>query len=174
MTGPTNFLGIPISGDINHDTERRVPQRPLEELTPIMQAVLDDDNVEKFGWRQYTPYFNDGDPCIFHARSVWAVPSLVAVFENGYESDGEIDTDGVEYDKRWGHRPYDWAGEPGSRVRVPRPYEGPCEATYDRLIALNNAVEGGAFDNVLLEHFGDHANITITRSGIEVEEYSHD
>jgi hypothetical protein len=26
--------------------------------------------LESFGWTQYTPYFNDGDECVFGARSV--------------------------------------------------------------------------------------------------------
>jgi hypothetical protein len=53
-------------------------------------------------------------------------------------------------------------------------YEGPDEARYDRCMALNRAIQGGEFDHVLLELFGDHASIKVTKTGIEVEAYSHE
>jgi hypothetical protein len=40
--------------------------------------------------------------------------------------------------------------------------------------ALSDALTGGAFDNVLLDLFGDHATITIDRGGITIESYDHD
>ena len=27
--------------------------------------------ILKFGWTQYTPYFNDGDPCVFHYNAMY-------------------------------------------------------------------------------------------------------
>lgn len=39
---------------------------------------------------------------------------------------------------------------------------------------LEKAVEGGEFDHVLFELFGDHAAVTVRRDGIEVESYDHD
>lgn len=63
----------------------------------------------------------------------------------------------------------------GSERRYTRVgYEGPDEARFDRCMELNRALESGAFDNVLLEHFGDHAMITVRKDGIEVKFYDHD
>lgn len=200
-----NFLGIPIEGDINRG-EDRVDQKPLEELSPLMQAVLDDPGVARFGWRQYTPYFNDGDPCVFGVRELWADPPaaempaevrdrltrIEVMYDEGLLTREEADAartgvpgyqdepdedyrykyDGIEYDKRWGDRDRHYNRATSSWDYDP--YEGPSEATYDRLMALNDAIQSGAFDNVLLDAFGDHADITITRKGIKVEEYSHD
>jgi hypothetical protein len=39
---------------------------------------------------------------------------------------------------------------------------------------LARAIDGGAFDDVLLEAFGDHAEVTVRRDGITVGSYSHD
>jgi hypothetical protein len=47
------------------------------------------------------------------------------------------------------------------------------KARYDRCRELR-PLEGGAFENVLLDAFGDHANITVRRDGIQVEFYDHD
>jgi hypothetical protein len=42
-----------------------------EDLFLSMSKTVFDKNpdLEKFGWAQYTPYFNDGDECVFSAHS---------------------------------------------------------------------------------------------------------
>ena len=164
----TNFLGIPVHGDITQG-ENRKDQRPLEEFQPIVQAVLDDPTIVEFGWRQYTPYFNDGDPCTFGVHGTWVRTT----------ADEDVDEDKLEM---WGHRslgkiPGEWVDDPdrlGHTKWHAHPYEGPDEARYHRVKALEKAIEGGEFENVLLDAFGDHAEVTVRRDGIEIEFYSHD
>ncbi|CAM5619064.1 hypothetical protein [Streptomyces aurantiogriseus] len=163
MTEHTSFLGIPVHGDITRG-ETRVEQKPIEELQPILQAVLDDPTIVEFGWRQYTPYFNDGEPCTFSAHGTWVRTT----------DDKDADEDELEM---WGHRSL--GKIPGSRNADTGQweygaYEGPDEARYHRCKALEKAIEGGHFEHVLLDSFGDHANITVRRDGIEVEFYDHD
>jgi hypothetical protein len=68
----TSLLGLPIKGEYKKYNEGfPSPQRPLEEFSPYLQKLLDDPEVTQFGWVQYTPYFNDGDACIFHAYGAW-------------------------------------------------------------------------------------------------------
>lgn len=167
MTTQKNFLGIPIEGDITPGATR-VEQKPIEELQPILQAVLDDPTITEFGWRQYTPYFNDGDPCEFSVHGTW-VRTV---------DDTDADEDELEM---WGHRSLgkvttEWAENPenGRREKSGETYEGPDRARYDRCKALEKAVEGGRFEVVLLEAFGDHAEIKVRRDGIEIEFYEHD
>lgn len=160
-----NFLGIPIDGDIIKN--ERVKQRPIEEFQPLIRAVLEDETIHSFGWQQYTPYFNDGDPCEFSAHEIW-----VRLVTDKVDEDEYFDTYDYSLDSRkdLGTVPVDWStGE-----RVVQPYEGPDEARYHRLRALDRAITSGAFDEVLLTSFGDHAEITFTREKILVEEYSHD
>jgi hypothetical protein len=182
-----NFLGIPVTGDINY-AERRVPQKPLEELSPLMQALLDDPTIESFGWTQYTPYFNDGEPCVFSVNEELSVTlvdgnstppcvrcggRLSQVQEEcpncgldnpSYDEDSYEETEGVENN-----------GALGRRVGLESgTYIGPDEARYDRCLALEEAISSGAFDDVLLEHFGDHCHVTITKDAIRVSTYSHD
>lgn len=176
MTTTKTFLGIPVDGDIVRG-ESKAEQRPLEEFSPLLQAVLDDDGIACFGWQQYTPYFNDGDPCIFSAHGVW-----VARHEDiaGTGDEGDFDKDGltVSYGSPLGsYRDGKWVNDPEDPKRrnlVGATYDGPDQARYDRCRALDDAVESGAFDGVLLEAFGDHADITVKRDGITVEFYSHD
>ncbi|MFI7096391.1 hypothetical protein [Streptomyces lydicus] len=165
MTSSRNFLGIPVRGDITAGATR-VDQKPIEELRPIMQAVLDDPTIIEFGWRQYTPYFNDGDPCEFSVYGLWVRT----------EADQGDDVD--EYDLEVvGHRtlgrvPGTWNEE--TRTYERGTYEGPDEARYVRVHALGGAIQGGAFEDVLLDAFGDHASITVRRTGIQVDFYEHD
>jgi hypothetical protein len=168
-----NFLGMPVSGDITQGSTR-VEQKPIEELAPLFQAVLDDPTIVEFGWRQYTPYFNDGDTCEFKVRGTWvrttaepegAVDEYGDEYEDGYSLD-------VDYHPSLGKVKSDWNEE--TRKFENKRYEGPDEGRYDRCQALDSALQSGAFDNVLLKNFGDHAMVTVRKDGIEVEYYSHD
>lgn len=166
MTAPARtFLGLPVEGDIN-EGDKREKQRTLEDLQPILQALLDDEGVIEFGWKQYTPYFNDGDPCTFRAYGAWVRTTADADVDDRYELE-------VDYSHRSiGKRPKTWDSRTkGYNYGV---YEGPDEARYDRCYALDRAIDGGEFLDVLVDAFGDHAEVTVRRDGIQVEFYSHD
>jgi hypothetical protein len=167
-----NFLGIPISGDITKG-DTRAEQKPIEELQPILQSVLDDPTVIEFGWRQYTPYFNDGDPCTFSVYGLWVRTDADQDVDDLYE----LELDGTHRslgDEPHVRVPADGIGASNGMKWVKGPYEGPDKDRYDRCHELDAAIQGGAFENVLLNAFGDHANITVRRAGIEVEFYDHD
>ncbi len=160
----TNFLGIPVAGDINKG-DKRTPQKPLSELEPLMRAVLDDPTMKAFGWNQYTPFFSDGDPCVFGIGETW--------FLTDADPDPDDVDDRYEFSMDSSHpslggRKYDW------EKKVDLPYDGPDEARYDRVKALSRAIGSGAFNDVLLEAFGDHAEVRIAASGITVDTYHHD
>lgn len=166
MTTTRNFLGIPVEGDITAG-RTRTDQKPIEELQPILQAVLNDPTIVEFGWRQYTPYFSDGDPCEFSVYGLWV--RLEGV-EEEVEDSWDLELDNSHHPV--GRRPSAYNYE--ARKYERGLYEGPDEARYDRVHALDRAIQGGAFEHVLLEAFGDHASITVRRDGIEVDFYEHD
>jgi hypothetical protein len=201
-TPQKNFLGIPIVGDIQHN-KPPVQQRPLAALAPLMQALLDDASIAWFGWRQYTPYFNDGEPCVFNVHGALAVmlddaeidpPAVTECQKCGETVDANVQEycakcgravptledirdemmdsmyDGVECSGHLGQR--EKVHENGKWVT--KSYTGPDEDRFNRCLALEEALDSGAFDSVLLEHFGDHATVRVSRDGIVVEEYSHD
>jgi hypothetical protein len=163
-----NFLGIPIEGEIQ--TNRRSPQKPLAELEPLIRALLDDEEIVSFGWHQYTPYFNDGETCVFSVYTPW--------FRTAADTgEGSSDDDGNELEvSDWHEHPTlggrDWDAPKGADDE--RPYKGSNEARWRRCLAFTNALDSDAFDDVLQEAFGDHCEITVTRDGITVEGYSHD
>jgi hypothetical protein len=174
----TSFLGIPVEGDISRG-EARVPQRPLEEFQPLILAVLNDPTIIEFGWTQYTPYFNDGEPCVFGAGDIWVrTDADKARVEEGDDEEDEVDyleALNVTYGHpSLGKYEYSYTGTYPDREKHVVSYQGPDPERLDRCLALNQAVTGGEFDNVLLEAFGDHARVTVSKSGIQIEFYEHD
>lgn len=161
MTTTTTFLGIPVEGDITRG-DKRAEQRPIEELQPLLAAVLADEFVTEFGWTQYTPYFNDGEPCIFGVNTPWVRTTEDSDASASYE----LDVDSSH--PTLGNRVY----REGRFYDIDRSPER--TATYERCKAFAAAIEGGAFEDVFLEAFGDHAEVTVRRDGITVEFYSHD
>lgn len=166
MSEQKNFLGIPVHGDIT-SARSRTEQKPLEELAPLLQAVLDDPTIHSFGWDQHTPYFNDGDPCVFSTGDCWF--RTVEQAENEELEDWELE---IGSNEALGEVPYRYNRETGKYEDLA--YEGPDEARYRRCKALAGAISGYAFEDALLEAFGDHAQITVRRDRIDVEFYEHD
>lgn len=127
----------------------------LQELRDFGQEALkaefrkffdEHPNVVGLRWSQYTPYFNDGEPCEF------AVHDFNFKFE-GTPEDAE-DEDGYEY-------VYDHSSAKST----------PGQRAAKRWVRQNlESID----DEVFQASFGDHVKVTATREGFTVEEYDHE
>ena len=133
-------------------------------------------------WRQYTPYFNDGDTCEF------SVHELGFFSEGDYEAlkDGELE-DPYEHNSysKPSNYVYQSLADPNNRYRDY--YQKEVDA-YDALVAKHgerfavvadgieqfNKLFNEIDDDVMLSLFGDHVQVTVTKDGIDVEEHEHD
>lgn len=149
--------------------EARVVQRPLSDLEPVLRAVLADEEIVSFGWTQYTPYFNDGDRCVFGLGEPWF---RTTADDPRDEDSDEDDEDVLMLSMHPTLAPERYDRVSRQVVRVERDAE--TIERYARCQALGDALETGEFDDVLLDAFGDHAHVRISRSGIVVDEYRHD
>jgi hypothetical protein len=61
----------PIEGDVRRSSTARIQQQGPTEFLEAIDRVLAQDGVLSVHWSQYTPYFNDGDPCEFTVREVY-------------------------------------------------------------------------------------------------------
>jgi hypothetical protein len=181
MSTHTNFLGIPVQGDIDQGG-KRTPQKPLSELEPLIRAVLADEYIHSFGWTQYTPYFADGDPCVFSVGEPW-FKSVDDVVGKKTDEDEDYDADDNDsFSVGYGRHPslgeqdyeYENPRDFENRRKVYGPYRGDHQESFAVCAALNDAINSGAFEDVLLEAFGDHASVRVTATGITVDSYSHD
>lgn len=112
--------------------------------------------LESFSWKQYTPYFNDGDPCTFSAR-VEDQECIAINGEDGYEI--SEDCDYKEVNGKWERRGFDESELHPLYKAQKAACELLCQVSHEQLE----------------EMFGDHAKITVHRNGtVEVEECSHD
>jgi hypothetical protein len=103
-------------------------------------------NLQSIGWRQYSPYFNDGDECVFSAH----VDSY-SLYVNGKDLDGY---DGDEEDED----------------------AAPLSTAEQEEIADAAAEILEAFDNDFFQTtWGNHVKVTLRRDGTsDVDEYYHD
>lgn len=125
------------------------------------------DILAKFGWTQYTPYFNDGDPCTFGLHELVLVERLpedasedereAAEAEWPYESSGAFSTYS-DNSKVTGYSP-----NPNAEER----YDA-CKA------ACLQVYEALSFGEIAKDVFGDHVTVTFTADGVDVEEYEHE
>jgi hypothetical protein len=133
-----------------------------EEMKTLATQMLHEDvaelfakhpNLEKFGWRQYTPYFNDGSACIFRASTNY--PTIVMHTDDQSEDDEDDEF---------------------SKWNVAHKLKNNEELT-DKEKAGIDVIEFLSFfdDDTLREIFDDHVTVTIHSNGeIDVEEYEHD
>jgi len=116
------------------DTIKAMQEKIAEEmrnsLYPVFSKFFEKyPEVHKITWVQYTPYFNDGDPCVFGV----------------YESEFELISNDITA----------------------------SEALTEDFRAVSELIE--TIDATVMESwFGDHAEVTVTRDGITVDEYEHD
>lgn len=162
-------FGKPVTGDITQSRGSGVVQRDPVEFMEGLDKLFEDPRVEAIRWSQYTPYFNDGEPCEFSVDEYSIGIKFFGLDENDstYRNDGFITDDDV------------YSYPDGFKANLPdhgRVYKteinGVDISGIDKLLEI---VPIGDHHMVFLrESFGDHAEVTATREGFHVEYYEHD
>lgn len=137
---------------------KRIAKDAIKELSK--EVFENHPQLVSIGWRQYTPYFNDGSECTFGVER-----DLDLVFK---------DKDGEEVEFKFGEadnlgRTFDHTL--GKSVDVPLSKD---EKAYSKAAKDANKFLAVFRDEDLEELLGDHVSVTITRKGLATEEYSHD
>lgn len=114
--------------------------------------------VNVVGWRQYTPYFNDGDACEFRCYAEYAFVSNTKDYHNIQWGEYNGDEEGV------------WISDPDYGDTDPDMIPESVIKNSDALRNLLAKID----EDVFLDMFGDHVQVFATREGFEVVEYEHD
>jgi hypothetical protein len=156
-------LDRPIKGDITVNERNSTPQLGPTEFLEVVDSILNLPGVLAIRWEQYTPYFNDGDPCVF------------SVGDWRFKLDTEVDDEKTEYGDgyltTWDDaiRGWEYRRDENNQLVKVRTHPGrpDIESAFKNL-NLN------AFEDVCRRNFGDHAQVTATKDGFEVEYYEHE
>lgn len=190
-----NFLNIPIDGTVYNVPEKPNQLSAEDFLENVINKVLEDDRILGFKWDQYTPYFNDGDTCVFsvHYPSFkikgleqhkgedsyrdgqgWASYYDIT---SSYNRVGEtVDENDALLNNVIGFKGSSWAG----KDRVEILYFGPDEAFFDLLVSISESMESGKYDSILMKSFGDHCEVELVKnfedgsSKFVLESYEHE
>jgi hypothetical protein len=193
MTETKNFkIDRPVKGK-KYEEETAVTQLSAAEFLAEVDAILAIPGVKKLRWSQYTPYFNDGEPCEFSLNEPTVKLSKTAFGKTknlGDEEDGWVSY--YELYQRKDNASMNGVPHPGQYRDFSGTFEEWQEAyeLWDRqnkVFELNGtstldiytamvsfAQKAGAMETVAKANFGDHAEITATAEGFEVESYDHD
>jgi hypothetical protein len=110
--------------------------------------------IKAVTWTQYTPHFNDGEPCVFRVGDMWALSEkgLEDWEENGcgHAEDYAATSDWGSYDKELLN-------------------EDEAKAVQTFLKSIHKLP-----DDIFEDMFGDHVYVVATEKGFDVEEYEHD
>ena len=139
-----------------------------EEATKVAQEAFGDmakdlfekhPKIKSFAWAQYTPFFNDGDPCTFSAHTDCL---KLATFENleseEYESE-DTGEDGFVYEECY------FYGDDDKNL-----------ASSPTLFPACKDIEAflGEFEEDLESLFGDGVQVWVSRDGVDPRDYDHD
>lgn len=135
------------------NTELQELQESYQRLgQSAISSVLKDVFVEfpelkAITWAQYTPYFMDGDECIFSVNEIYFIENQEILDDDdisGYAYD-EIEEDQGVFSKYSDNDKYD---------------------NISDFISQN--------EQIMKQFLGDHIEVTVTPQGIKTEEYDHD
>lgn len=122
----------------------------------IRSVFESNQNLVSFSWNQYTPYFNDGDECVFRVHKEYL--DIVFRDENGEEIvEEELSSWSITFNN----------GEYLSEFV--KNNEQNKQSCLD-IIAYLDTFEEEDYK----EAFGDHVRVTVSGSGVEVDSYNHD
>ena len=129
-------------------------------VSVLKEIITTSDYISAARWQQYTPGFNDGDPCEFSVRELQVKfsDSLMAEFNNE-ENEEEEFVDEYQM-KRFLEKHMDVLNHEQLGI-----LEGQLEALNKLHGTLSN------MESALETRFGNNIQITLTKKGIETEDY---
>lgn len=182
---------------------KRVRAEFVKKLEPqfaeVFKGFFDENpNVGGVQWTQYTPYFNDGEECVFSVNDMYLFPIDTDVDDL---SDYDANVLFPSFDDVQSYKTVLETGKAPGKYRSYYTDEGflkQYKVTREQHI-LNEAADAGLNeenigtffktltdweklqttlrcidDDIYKDIFGDHSKIVVTRAGIKVDQIDHD
>lgn len=118
--------------------------------------------LRTFSWKQYTPYFNDGEECVFSVDTDYPYVNGMSDEGGDYNDDCKIldETD------------YSW--EEMRKPEVFKKVYGISKGDFNKLYKTVQKFLRSFDEDEMKMIFGDHVAIKVTKDSIKVEKYDHD
>ena len=162
---------------------KKIKKDGQEVVKNLLKDFFKDNTlVKSVKWTQYTPYFMDGDPCVFSVNEASLKVDDITYLRNNLK-DYCLAKSSYEYDRFAGKRiqtpkvtltDAELLGESGERGDgFISGWDLEDGASLKKpLIELNNILQQA--DDILEVVFGDHVEVTVHPDRIETEECEHD
>lgn len=182
-------LNKPIIGDPDPVYINRIEQKTAKDFQDALEELFKHE-VYAIAWTQYTPHFNDGDVCIFGVN-VGANVLLTSALPDDEEYLDPDDAERLLYNMLWddsylqdttiegfdeqylcvtssSSTTWDYESREWKETGLVDP------PAWHAAQVLVNDLQSGAYNDVLLENFGDHASVIATRNEFIVRAWEHD
>lgn len=194
------FLGMEVEGSGGPGEESDRPEQyTIDHFKSTVAAILIYPEVTGIAWTQYTPYFNDGEPCVFRAGEPYFCFEGVELSdeEEAYYDYSWMEEDFEENKRVWcgdycnseifdrivgntekeygpwngNYRTRTWSWKEGSG-----PDSAPNPHLFNAVTTFTKFLNAGNYDHAVEDLFGDHAIIRIDKLAgkVIIDEYSHD
>jgi len=136
-------------------------------------------SLKQIQWEQYTPYFNDGDECVFSVRD-----RVYSSSDTRYNSSYRLEE--LDKDETGEPEAGAWSIDGYSGFKIPddtdsswikERYESHLQhVTKEEYAALHDleTILSQLPKELYRDYFGEHSTVRVTRDSIETEEYEHD
>ena len=126
-------------------------------------------------WTQYTPYFNDGDECVFSVNTPYVTNCPLDQLDDltkwgEYEGDDE---------NIFSINNITWVMETDSSYwqkdkKLINALVAENQIDVQSVVQFTEAIVDSEMEDIMRATFGDHVMVTATRDGFDVEECDHD
>lgn len=116
--------------------------------------------IKTISWLQYTPYFNDGDECIFSVKEVYfsnVEKQYVNTWGELEEMESSNDTD------LYNSNDYEIRNNPNISTK-----------SKELIKSLSEILESTSMSDIMKNVFGDHVFVRVDKDGIDIEQHNHD
>lgn len=121
----------------------------------VQEFFKNNPEVKCISWTQYSPFFNDGEECVFSVHEPQFANFIPDADSCGYSLEAEEEGQWV-YGDRW-----DRSGD-GVPDSIP-------EAD-----AIASFIQSSEVEDLMQDMFGNHVRVIVTAEGIETTDYDHD
>lgn len=139
----------------NFEKQKKILIKELKnDLKDVMKELFATiPDIKTIYWTQYTPYFMDGDECVFSINDILVSNSVKAIADYAGDDLGDDDL---------------WAEDANnvSKDYIPNKEHRKTLKDFSSTIHKNQSL--------IKEIFGDHVKVIGTRNGFKTEEYEHD